>query len=83
METSEFQSLLSMLICFTMIGLLAAGFAWWRLRCPNCNRIFTRELIDKKTTRRELLVFKAEERFVYQCRRCNHTWHRDVRYEND
>jgi phage terminase large subunit GpA-like protein len=83
METFDFQTFLSMVSCFTIAGLLVGGFAWWRLRCPNCNRVFTRQVVDRQTTRKELLVFKAEERLTYQCRRCDHVWYRDVRYDND
>jgi hypothetical protein len=83
MATSDLQTALSMLSCFTILALLVGGIVWWQLRCPNCNRILTREVVDKKTTRRELFVFKAEERLTYHCRRCDHVWYRDVRHDNN
>ena len=67
-------ALLGVLIILVVI----AAVYWYNTHCPNCKRIFTRELIEKGKAGRLPTVLSNRERRHYRCKNCGHEWDKVV-----
>ena len=63
-------ALLGVLIIIAVI----VAIYWYKTHCPNCKRIFTRQLIKKDKAGRLPNVISNKERRHYRCKHCQHEW---------
>ncbi|NJN82624.1 MAG: hypothetical protein HC802_10375 [Caldilineaceae bacterium] len=66
-----------------MIGIGAWLFLGIRSRCPNCGRLFARNIVRKEVTKRSILLMATEELQHYECKYCHHNWKKLVSVNND
>jgi hypothetical protein len=62
------------LVGILIIVAVIVAIYWYKTHCPNCKRIFTRELIKKDKAGRLPLVLSNKERRTYRCKNCQHAW---------
>jgi hypothetical protein len=61
-----------------LILAVIVGVYWYNTHCPNCNRIFTRDLYKKGKAGRLPTVLSGKERRYYRCKNCGHEWEKDI-----
>ena len=61
-----------------LIALVIVAIYWYNTHCPNCKRIFTRELIKKDKAGRLPTVLSNKERRHYRCKHCGQEWDKVV-----
>lgn len=61
-----------------IILVVVVAIYWYATHCPNCKRIFTRELQKKERAGRLPSVITNKERRHYRCKRCGHQWDKVV-----
>jgi hypothetical protein len=66
------------LIGVLLILAVVAVIYWYNTHCPNCKRIFTRELIHKEKAGRLPTWISGRERRQYRCKQCGHQWEKVV-----
>lgn len=66
------------LVFAILLLIVIVAIFWYTTHCPNCKRIFTRELIKKDKAGRLPTVLSNRERRHYRCRNCGHEWDKVV-----
>ncbi|MDX1414153.1 MAG: hypothetical protein R3293_08175 [Candidatus Promineifilaceae bacterium] len=62
------------LIFVILLVIVVAVSYWYKTHCPNCKRVFTREMIQKEKAGRLPTVISNRERRHYRCKNCGHEW---------
>lgn len=62
------------LLFLLILAVVIAALYWYNTHCPNCKRVFTRELIKKGKAGRLPTVISNRERRHYRCKHCGHEW---------
>ncbi len=47
---------------------------WYQTHCPNCKRVFTRELVKRDQAGKLPTWISNKERRHYRCKHCGHEW---------
>ncbi len=66
------------LVGILLIASVALAVYWYNAHCPNCKRIFTRELMKKGKAGRLPTMISHKERRHYRCKHCGHEWDKVV-----
>ena len=69
------------LLSILLIAAVVLAIFWYNTHCPNCKRIFTRELIEKGKAGLLPTVISGKERRRYRCKHCHHEWEKNVYVE--
>ncbi|MFN2135150.1 MAG: zinc-ribbon domain-containing protein [Candidatus Promineifilaceae bacterium] len=66
------------LVFFFLVAIVAVAIYWYTTHCPNCQRIFTRELVKKEKGGLLPTAISGKERRTYRCKQCGHEWQKTV-----
>lgn len=62
------------LVGVLIIAAVIVVIFWYKTHCPNCKRVFTRELIKKDQAGKLPVWISNKERRHYRCKHCGHEW---------
>lgn len=66
------------LLGVVLILAVVAAVYWYNTHCPNCKRVFTRELVKKGKAGKLPTAINNKERRYYRCKHCQHEWDKVV-----